>query len=153
MAPRLPASASTELILRYLIDRTLQRKAQRRRTDRQETQRRLAIRTFIYIETDPRRLLDLVLAESSQRQETGWALVVKAFYPSVKGRTIDRFVQRGQLTLPCRPIIPRSIRVLRDRSEDNKAKKKAMQRYREELNDRPVLRRKQHRVCLRPCNS
>ncbi len=153
IAPGSPATAITERIVRYLTARKLQRKMERRRTDRQKPQSRLAIKTIIYIETEPRRLLDLGLTETSQRQETGWVLVVIAFYPSVECRAVDRIVQRSQPTLSYRSIIPRSIRDLRNRSEDNDAEKKGMQRYRAELNGRPARRKRQHRVSLKPGNS
>ena len=84
-------------------------------------------------------MLGLGLIQSSQRQETSWVLVVIAFYPSVERRAVDRIVQRSQPTLSYRSIIPRSIRDLGNRSEDNYAEKKAMQGHREKLNDRPVL--------------
>ena len=142
IAPRSPASASTELIVRYLTARKLQRKLERRRTDRQKPARRLAIKPSFISETDPRRLLDLGLIQSSQRQETGWVLVVIAFYPSVECRAVDRIVQRSQPTLSYRSIIPRSIRDLRNRSKDNYAEKKAMQRYRAELRRSPGTAKK-----------
>jgi hypothetical protein len=153
IAPGSPATASTERIVRYLTARKLQRKMERRRTDRQKPARGLAIRTIIYMETDPRRLLGLGLIQSSQRQETSWGLVVIAFYPSVECRAVDRIVQRSQPTLSYRSIIPRSIRDLRNRSKDNNAEKKGMQRYRAELNGRPARRKRQHRVSLKPGNS
>ena len=105
------------------------------------------------METEQRRLLNLILTEPSRLRETGRALVVRAFYPSVERRAVDRIVQRSQPTVACRSIIPPTIRDLGYRSEDNYAKKKGMKRYREELNDRPVLRRKQHRVSLKPRHS
>jgi len=114
IGPRSPEAVSPDLIVRYLTVRKLQRKMERRRTDRQKPQPRLAIRTIIYIETDPRRLVDLGLKETGQRQETSWMLVVIAFYPSVERRAIGRIVQRSQPTLSYRSVIPRSIRDLRN---------------------------------------
>jgi len=63
---------------------------------------------------DPRRLLDLGLTKTSQRQKTRRALVVKTFYPAVERRAVDLTVQRNQPTFACRSIIPASIRDLRN---------------------------------------
>jgi len=128
-------------------------KLARRRTDRQKPKRGLPIKTIIYMETDQRRLLDLSLTKTSRRKKRPRARAIIRFYPSVERPAVDLIVQRSQPTRLRRSIIPFSIRDLRNRSEDNNAKKKAMKRYREELNDRPVLRGNQHRVSLKPCHS
>jgi len=99
---------------------------------------------------DPRRLSDLRVTEATQCQETGWALVVKAFYSSVESRAVDLIVQRNQPTFTYRSIISGSIRDLRNRSEDNNAEKKGMKRYREELNRRPAMRRQSHQITVKP---
>lgn len=104
------------------------------------------------METKKRRLSDLSLTDTSQRQEPRRARAVIAFYPSVERRAVDLIVQRSQPALACRSIIPSTIRDLGNRSEDNNAKKKGMKRDREELNDCPVLRSNQHRVSLKFCH-
>ena len=140
-------------VVRYQTARKLQRKLARRRADRQKPQRRLAIKTIIYMETEQRRLLDLRLTETSRRKERPRARAVIRFYPSVERPAVNLIVQRSQPTRLRRSIIPTTIRDLRNRSEDNNPKKKAMKRYREELNDRPVLRKKQHQFSLKTCHS
>ena len=128
-------------------------KLARRRTDRQKPKRGLPIKTIIYMETDQRRLLDLSLTKTSRRKERPRARPIIMFYPSVERPAVNLIVQRSQPTRVRRSIFPLSLRDLGNRSEDNNAKKKGMKRYREELNDRPVLRSNQHRVSLKPCQS
>ena len=151
--PALARIGGPDQIVRYQTARKLQRKLARRRADRQKPQRRLAIKTIIYRETEQRRLLDLRLTETSRRKERPRARAVIRFYPSVERPAVNLIVQRSQPTLAYRSIFPFSLRGLRNRSEDNNAKQKGMKRYREELNDRPVLRRKQHQFSLKPCHS
>ena len=126
---------------------------ERRRTDRQKPKRGLPIKTIIYMETEQRRLLDLSLTETSRRKDRPRARAIIRFYPSVELPAVNLIVQCSQPTRLCRSIIPISVRDLGNRGEDNNAEKKGMKRYREELNDRPVLRRKQHRVSLKPCHT
>ena len=113
---------------------------ERRRTDRQKPARGLEKRTIIYVDTDPGRYLGPVRIRASQRQENCRMLVIVAFYPAVERRGLGRIVQSSQPTLSCRSVIPSSIRDLRNRSEGNYAEYKAMQRYRDQLDDRPLLR-------------